>query len=72
MKNGGLLPSDAHRVYLSKAAIATAIAHCQLSYAELARVEDDHEAGERALVELVAALAELDAARSTVAELCGL
>jgi hypothetical protein len=43
-----------------------------LAYAELARVEDDHEAGERALTELDAALAELQAARTAVRELCGL
>jgi hypothetical protein len=35
-------------------------------------VEDDHEAGERALTVLDAALTELQAARSAVSELCGL
>jgi hypothetical protein len=70
--NDGLLPGDQHRVHLGKRAASAAVAHAQVAYAELARVEDDHEAGERALTELDAALAELSAARSVVRELCGL
>jgi hypothetical protein len=70
--NDGLLPGDQHRVHIGKATIAAVIAHCQVAYAELARVEDDHEAGERGLIELDAAQAELQAARSMVRELCGL
>jgi hypothetical protein len=70
--NGPLLPSDRQRVHLSKSAISTAVAHAQVAYAELARVEDDHEAGERALTELDAALTELQTARGAVSELCGL
>jgi hypothetical protein len=70
--NGELLPSDRQRVHLAKAAISTAVAHSQVAYSELARVEDDHEAGERALTELDSALAELAAARLAVSELCGL
>jgi hypothetical protein len=70
--NEGLLPGDQHRIHMAKVTITTTVAHCQVAYAELSRVEDDHEAGERALVELDAALAELHAARTTVRELCGL
>jgi hypothetical protein len=57
---------------MARIAIGAAVAHAQVGYAELARVEDDHEAGERALTELDAALSELQAARTTVRELCGL
>jgi hypothetical protein len=70
--NGELLPTDRQRVHLAKVAISTAVAHGQVAYSELARVEDDHEAGERALTELDAALGELQAARTAVRELCGL
>jgi hypothetical protein len=70
--NEGLLPGDTRRVQRSKAAISAIVADCQVAYAELSRVEDDHEAGERALVDLDAALAELHAARQAVRELCGL
>jgi hypothetical protein len=70
--NGELLPTDRQRVHLAKAAIVAAISHAQVAYAELARVEDDHEAGERALTELDAVLAELQAGRGSVRELCGL
>jgi hypothetical protein len=72
MMGEALLPGDQHRIHMSKAAISASVAHAQLAYAELARVEDDHEAGERALTELDAALAELQAARTAVRELCGL
>jgi hypothetical protein len=68
---GGLLPGDQHRIHLAKSAIRAAIPHAQVAYAELARVEDDHEASSRALVELDHALAELQAAVSAVRELCG-
>jgi hypothetical protein len=70
--NGDLLPGDRHRVHMAKSAISTAVAHSQVAHTELARVEDDHEAGERALIELDAALAELRAARAAASELCGL
>lgn len=70
--NDGLLPGDRHRIDLAKLTITTAVAHCQVAYAELSRVEDDHEAGERALTELDAALSELQAARLAVSDLCGL
>jgi hypothetical protein len=68
---GELLPGDRHRIHLAKSAIGAAIPHAQVAYAELARVEGDHEASSRALVELDHALAELKAARSAVRELCG-
>jgi hypothetical protein len=67
-----LLPGDERDIHLAKTAIAAAIPHSQVAFAELARVEDDHEAGERALVELDAALAQLGAARTAVRDLCGL
>jgi hypothetical protein len=70
--NEGLLPGDKLRVHLGKSAISAAVAHAQVAYTELARVEDDREAGERALTEVHVALAELSAARSAVRELCGL
>jgi hypothetical protein len=70
--NGDLLPGDRHRVHMAKTAISTAVAHSQVAHSELARIGDDHEAGERALVELDSALAELGAARVAVRELCGL
>jgi hypothetical protein len=41
--NGELLPTDRQRVHLAKAAIVATIPHAQVAYAELARVEDDHE-----------------------------
>jgi hypothetical protein len=70
MMSGELLPGDQHRIHISKAPICAA--HAQFAYAELARVEDDHEAGEWALTELDAALSDLMAARTAVRELCGL
>jgi hypothetical protein len=70
--NDRLLPGDRHRIHMSKSALGAALTHAQVAYAELARVEDDHEAGERALTELDAALTDLQAARGAVRELCGL